>query len=376
MWAGSSPPLPGTGRGGTSSSGEIREGFLCPLCLKDLHSVQQLQSHYEEAHSGEDDGHMVGQIKTLFGRAKKKLLKKGEAERSDAESLDYICSGGVDTSKWEAQDLGATRNLRSEFQRWRAARIDHYVIEINKLLIRLEKLTAFDRASTDPAKRKALERSVVTWVNDRDVPCCPDCGATFTITLRRHHCRLCGSIMCKRCNQFLAVSFAQKLTSAVRASVTAGGSPCAADQTAGSGESARRLSVASVSSLLEEKEDDRIMSCQHCRGILEQRERRLEEKDSSPVIAQLYEKLRSCIGKVEQLAPEYLKMAESLNAGESTYRLEDASNLRVDLMKLYERIDLLSKRIGTLGLTENPQPHPKTLQLQRMIRLSATHFLQ
>lgn len=33
---------------------EVREGFLCPLCLKDLRAFQQLQAHYEEEHSGED----------------------------------------------------------------------------------------------------------------------------------------------------------------------------------------------------------------------------------------------------------------------------------------------------------------------------------
>ncbi|XP_078064302.1 rabenosyn-5-like [Mustelus asterias] len=316
MWSvPSSPPLPGTG-GGTSgggSSGAIREGFLCPLCLKDLQSVQQLQSHYEDAHSNEDeDGHMVGQIKTLFGRAKRKLLKREDVERSETDLADFVYSGGVDTSKWEAQDLGATRNMRSDFLRWRGARIDHYVIEMNKLLIRLEKLTAFDRASTDPARRKALEKSVVTWVNDRDVPCCPDCGVTFSIALRRHHCRLCGSIMCRRCTHFLTVLFAQKLTKAVRASVTAGGNSGGPDRGAGTLESGRRLSVSSVSSLLEEKDDDRIMTCQHCKGILEQRERRLEEKESSPVILQLYTKLHSCKASVDKLAPEYMKMADSL----------------------------------------------------------------
>ncbi|XP_078064977.1 rabenosyn-5, partial [Mustelus asterias] len=298
---------------------------------------------------------------------------RGDRRRTLA---DFVYSGGVDTSKWEAQDLGATRNMRSDFLRWRGARIDHYVIEMNKLLIRLEKLTAFDRASTDPARRKALEKSVVTWVNDRDVPCCPDCGVTFSIALRRHHCRLCGSIMCRRCTHFLTVLFAQKLTKAVRASVTAGGNSGGPDRGAGTLESGRRLSVSSVSSLLEEKDDDRIMTCQHCKGILEQRERRLEEKESSPVILQLYTKLHSCKASVDKLAPEYMKMADSLNAGESTYGLERASNLRVELMKLYERIDLLSKRIASLGVSEDPQPHPKTLQLQRMIRLSATQFLQ
>lgn len=44
-------------------AGEVKEGFLCPLCLKDLQSFYQLQEHYEEEHSG-DDGHVKGQIKS------------------------------------------------------------------------------------------------------------------------------------------------------------------------------------------------------------------------------------------------------------------------------------------------------------------------
>lgn len=33
---------------------EVREGFLCPMCMKDLGTVTQLQGHFEEAHSEED----------------------------------------------------------------------------------------------------------------------------------------------------------------------------------------------------------------------------------------------------------------------------------------------------------------------------------
>lgn len=46
--------------------GEVREGFLCPLCLKDLQSFYQLQTHYEEEHSGEDHD-VKGQIKSKRG---------------------------------------------------------------------------------------------------------------------------------------------------------------------------------------------------------------------------------------------------------------------------------------------------------------------
>ncbi|XP_069785326.1 rabenosyn-5 [Narcine bancroftii] len=373
MWA--SPPQPGPG--GCPQLEEVREGFLCPLCLKDLLSVQQLQTHYEEAHSGEEDGHVVGQIRTLLGRAKRKLLKREDSGHLEPETPDLVYTGGVDTSKWEPQDLGVTRNVRSDFQRWRGARINHYVTEVNKLLIRLEKLTSFDRAATDPAKRKALERMVVSWVSDRDVPCCPDCGSHFSLTLRRHHCRLCGSIMCRRCSQFLTVTFARQLTSAVKASVSASGSGWASERPVETVDGSRRASVSSVGSLLEDSgEDDRILSCQHCKGVLEQQESKLGERGSSPIICQLYQKLRSCIARVEELAPEYGKMADSLNAGESTFRLEQAVQLRIELMKMSERIDLLSKKIASLGMSDESPPHPKSLQLQRMIRLSATHFLQ
>lgn len=43
--------------------GEVREGFLCPLCLKDLQSFYQLQCHYEEEHSSEDRD-VKGQLKS------------------------------------------------------------------------------------------------------------------------------------------------------------------------------------------------------------------------------------------------------------------------------------------------------------------------
>lgn len=37
---------------------------------------------------------------------------------------------------------------------------------------------------------------------------------------------------------------------------------------------------------------------------------------------------------------------------------------------------LVSKKILTLGAKDDPPPHPKSLQLQRMIRYTATLFVQ
>ena len=42
--------------------GEIREGFLCPMCMQDLGTVSQLQQHFDEAHPNEDSD-VIQQIK-------------------------------------------------------------------------------------------------------------------------------------------------------------------------------------------------------------------------------------------------------------------------------------------------------------------------
>ncbi|GAB0194365.1 rabenosyn-5 [Grus japonensis] len=360
--------------------GEMREGFLCPLCLKDLQSFYQLQSHYEEEHSSEDRD-VKGQLRSLVQkakRAKKKLLKR-EDDRTDSgsqERYESFSYGGVDPYMWEPQEVGAMRSHLSDFKKHRAARIDHYVVEVNKLIIRLEKLTSFDRANTESAKIRAIEKSVVPWVSDQDVPFCPDCGNKFSIRNRRHHCRLCGSIMCKKCMELVSLPLASKLTSASKEALSSHTSPNSSPNSVHGSRRGSISSISSVSSVLDEKDDDRIRCCRHCKDTLLKREQQIDEKEYTPEIVKLYEKLRLCMEKVDQKAPEYIRMAESLNAGETTYNLEHANDLRVEIQKVYEFIDALSKKILSLGLHEDPQPHPKTLQLQRMIRYSATLFVQ
>nr|XP_057908612.1 rabenosyn-5 [Doryrhamphus excisus] len=366
------------------ATGEVKEGFLCPLCLKDLQSFYQLQGHYEEEHSG-DDGHVRGQLKSLVQKAikaKDKLLKRDGDDRQDASSYESFYYGGVDPYMWEPQELGATRSHLDLFRKQRAARIDHYVIEVNKLIIRLEKLTSFDRTNTDTAKIRAIEKSVVSWVNDSDVPFCPDCGNKFNIRNRRHHCRLCGSIMCRKCMEFVPLPLAQRLISGTHEalSVPGGRSHSQSPPTGtSSGMGSRRGSISSLSSvtsMLEEKDDERIRCCHHCMDMLLKRQQKLEEKEFVPDIVKLYERLRMCMEKVDEKAPEYIKIAESLNAGETTYSLDTAGGLRLEVQKYYELIDALSKKILTLGIKDEPQPHPKVLQLQRMVRYTATLFVQ
>ena len=59
---------------------QIKEGFLCPICMTDLGDVIQLQLHFDERHSKEDPA-FVQNLKDLFGKAKQKI-KKGLDESS------------------------------------------------------------------------------------------------------------------------------------------------------------------------------------------------------------------------------------------------------------------------------------------------------
>lgn len=42
---------------------DIREGLLCPICMQDLGTVNQLLEHFEEAHNSEEDKDVLQSFK-------------------------------------------------------------------------------------------------------------------------------------------------------------------------------------------------------------------------------------------------------------------------------------------------------------------------
>jgi phosphatidylinositol 3-kinase len=47
-----------------------------------------------------------------------------------------------------------------------------------------------------------LPRKNEVWINDNSVKTCYNCKISFGITLRKHHCRLCGRIFCYKCSKY------------------------------------------------------------------------------------------------------------------------------------------------------------------------------
>lgn len=105
------------------------------------------------------------------------------------------------------------QNLTQDFESFRRKTVDKTLLEVSRLEKRLTKLTQL--LANPPLEanansggfnwpisgarnqRKQLEQSVVNWEEDVNVPRCPFCQQEFSsYTFRRHHCRLCGRVVC------------------------------------------------------------------------------------------------------------------------------------------------------------------------------------
>ncbi|KAI6785506.1 Vacuolar segregation protein-like protein [Emericellopsis cladophorae] len=103
----------------------------------------------------------------------------------------------------------------SAFAAIRRERVERHTLEVSRLEKRLTKLTQIlanppERLASNGSilspvtnlagqknTRKLLEQSVVTWEDDSTVPKCPWCQQEFgSWTFRRHHCRICGRVVC------------------------------------------------------------------------------------------------------------------------------------------------------------------------------------
>lgn len=86
--------------------------------------------------------------------------------------------------------------------------MERYATETNKLIIRLHKL--LKDLPIDKNLRRSHEQLIVSWLDGKSVNLCPNCAKSFHLARRQHHCRLCGSIMCDDCSNFLPKNDAGK----------------------------------------------------------------------------------------------------------------------------------------------------------------------
>lgn len=416
----------------------IRQGFLCPFCLQDLGDASHLQAHVEKYHrESASSAYAFDNLKGFFDKARQKIMQIDTpfsnfdlptlaASSSSAAPETRSAEGGVSRRKSprrffdELQGMGSSRSHTEYFLKCRAPCINEAAMQTNNLIIRLDKLV--NQCPADVSKRKAFERETVPWVADVDMNTCRVCNAKFTLTRRRHHCRLCGKIMCHSCSQFLPFITARRLTNPAFAaqmleemwrveakesaetgfgvdSSSPSKPPWVTDAirhavSSDSLQSMRKKSEkilsstlalmkgdgteVSLASLLQQDENEHLRICAVCKNLLDIRDEKMEQMSAPPMVVVLYERLCTLMREAEKLTTSYARMHDSLSKGESMYTLESATQLRNKLVNLHREIDSLSAKIEGLGLSEESiqKASPRERVLQKNIRQLAVRTLQ
>lgn len=375
----------------------MKEGFLCPLCMKDLGDLIQLQLHFEEKHS--KDGDFVQNLKDLFGKAKKKILVASEDESFQAlvselslgepsygsKPLDYHPVSGIHYNLSENETDVNKIQVVSHFEYFRterSKRADMKAMDTNKLILRLERLMT--SLPSDPVKRRAHEQSIVTWLPEEDVKLCPNCARSFNITRRKHHCRLCGAVMCADCSTTVSFNLANRV---IHPATIAKYSPEKDDNKLDPKPSKSRNNTPRkgydhlMSNLVDlagfTESQSHFRSCCYCREVLERRDALVRMATQPPTkLVLFYNQLHKFMNEGKAMSKRYCEMAEALNAGEATQdQLSESKILRMKLLKMAEIVDATSKKILSLEI-EGDEDESVVETLKNRIRASAVNYVK
>ncbi|ORY18923.1 FYVE zinc finger-domain-containing protein [Clohesyomyces aquaticus] len=255
---------------------------------------------------------------------------------------------------------GFARSHFDEFAAIRRKKVDKEYMEVSRLEKRLTKLTqllanppppeetagtgGFWPLSGAKAQRKALEQSIITWEEDAKVPNCPFCQQEFsTYTFRRHHCRMCGRVVCgdprTACSTEIGLN------------VAAG---------ANNAEKAGQVSVD-------------IRMCKDCNHTLFSKSDFSRELAHRPTDQRSYENLVQFERGIRLLLPRFQKLLVALQDPErppTPDQLHDATKVRKRLMDAFSQFDSAARRIRDL-----PTDSPTQKKLQMAVYQQAYSFL-
>ncbi|CZT09456.1 probable vacuolar segregation protein pep7 [Rhynchosporium graminicola] len=257
---------------------------------------------------------------------------------------------------------GLIRDDSTDFIAMRRKKIDKEYLEISRLEKRLTKLTqllanppedlsgssgGLLSLSGQKNQRKILEQSVVTWEEDTKVLKCPFCQQEFgSWSFRRHHCRLCGRVVC-------------------------------ADPRTGCSTEIG-LNVTALTDLQSEKNSTSEMSvdvrmCRDCKATVFSRKDFAAEANHQPADQRSYENLLQFERGIRSLLPNFQRLLMALQDPDhppSQQTLTEASKVRKRLIDAFGKYDLAARRIRDLPTTSIAQA-----KLQRAIYQQSANFL-
>ncbi len=273
---------------------------------------------------------------------------------------------------------GYIRDHTNEFVAIRRKTVDKSYLEVSRLEKRLTKLTQLlanppeDMADSSGGmltlagqknQRKILEQSVVTWEDDAKVLKCPFCQQEFgSWTFRRHHCRICGRVVCAdpqtSCSTEIGLNVeARECHSTIRRALFIDSDPV--------------TDVQSEKAASPLKLDIRM--CRDCKTTIFSKKDFEDELSHKPPDQRAYEILLQFEKGIRLLLPDFQRLLIALQDPEkppSQVQLAQASKVRKRLIDSFGKYDLAAKRIRDL-----PTSSPTQQRLQKAIYQQSANFL-
>jgi len=259
---------------------------------------------------------------------------------------------------------GCERDHTNVFLSARRRTVDKAYLEISRLEKRLTKLThllanppipdqdqstgSFLWSSISGNKNhiRSLEQSIVTWEDDAKVLQCPFCQQPFSqYSFRRHHCRLCGRVVCGDVNT--ACSTEVPLNAAV-------------DNTTKDSEKESSVAVD-------------VRMCKDCQHTIFSKADFARETSIQPPDQRAYQNLVQFERGIRLLLPKFQRLLQALQDPEkppSPTQLADAQKVRKRLIDAFTQYDVAARRIRDLPTSSSTQE-----RLQKAIYSQAATFL-
>ncbi|KJA18547.1 hypothetical protein HYPSUDRAFT_45069 [Hypholoma sublateritium FD-334 SS-4] len=219
---------------------------------------------------------------------------------------------------------------------------------------------------------RASEQRITPWQSDAEVSKCPLCSATFhPLTNRKHHCRLCGQIICslpiKHPQREVMCSILFVVDTKTREIEEVG-------EGVDYGVKRRRVASTDGPNGLQEDEDKFLKGvriCRECRPIL-LRQQYHQQAGIIPPFVKMYENFINLEADIEESLPKFQELLMSLTHHDQPTR--EASAARKRLLESFARYDKLSKDIRALPCPNGTGSSQDRIQAAVMTR--ANLFLQ
>ncbi|KAI9669277.1 MAG: carboxypeptidase Y-deficient [Alyxoria varia] len=259
---------------------------------------------------------------------------------------------------------GLQRDRVESFAAIRRRAVDQSYLEVSRLEKRLTKVT---QVLTDPrleqeqgavaylksfsgskSLQRQLEETVVDWEEDQTVLQCPFCHQEFsTYSFRKHHCRLCGRVVCGD----LATGCSTEVGLNVKAPA-----PDSTEKSAG------EVPV-------------NVRMCKDCKQTVFGKADFARQLAHVPPDQRAYQNLKQFERGIRIMLPRFQKLLAALQDPENpptAAQLAEATKVRKRLTDSFTQYDVAARRIRDLP---NPSSSPTQTRLQKQVYLQASQFL-